>query len=232
MTEYWLFGKHAVEAAIANPKRKIKKALFTKEAKQKLGKLSLNHEIVTSAVLQQHCKQQVHQGMALLVEPLEYQHVSDVEIIDGKPTTLLALDQVQDPHNVGAIIRSVAAFGIDGIILPEAHSPKESGVLAKAAAGAIEIVPIYYVSNLVQTLQQLQKKSFWVFGMDIEAENSLPIIKEYQRRIIVLGSEGDGMRHLTKQTCDLLVKIPMHPQMESLNVSNAAAITLYSLYNV
>jgi len=139
------------------------------------------------------------------------------------------LDQVTDPHNIGAILRSMAAFNAGGLILPKHHAPEESGVMAKTACGALEIVPICRVPNLASTMDYLKKHDYWVAGMDGKASQTLEQANLSAKTVLVMGAEGKGLRHLVSKSCDLLIKLPISSQMESLNVSNAAAIGLYAL---
>jgi 23S rRNA (guanosine2251-2'-O)-methyltransferase len=151
--------------------------------------------------------------------------LKDLDESDGG--VVLLLDQVTDPHNIGAILRSAAAFGALAVIVPEAGAPDETGVLAKSASGALEVVPLVRVTNLARAMDQLKELGFWCIGMDGHATNSIGDQKLPSRAAFVMGSEGDGMRRLTAENCDFVTKLPMSPAIESLNVSNAAAITLY-----
>lgn len=231
---YWIYGRHPLEAALQNPKRRFHELLLTREAQEQLkGKIppKVKVSVISNAEFSKvaDLKGAVHQGYAARVDYLENDDLSDITFANPSELTLVALDQVTDPHNVGAIIRSAAAFGVAGVIMQKANSPEESGVLAKAAAGLLEQVPLYYVGNLSQALKDLKKEGFWVFGMDGSADDTISKMKDFPKRVIVMGSEGDGMRRLIKESCDVLVKIPMHKGVESLNVSNAAAIAFYAI---
>ncbi len=140
------------------------------------------------------------------------------------------LDQVTDPHNVGAILRSAAAFDAVAVVVTDKHAPQESGVMAKAASGAMETVPLVTVGNLSQAIEKLKKAGYWTAGFSSHAKQTLAEAKLDGKTALVLGAEGDGMRRLTSERCDFLVKLPMSDKMESLNVSNAAAVALYELY--
>jgi len=229
----YLFGTHAATAALANPMRKIKRVLVTKNAQTELGKALSgikNPVIIEGHKLEAMLPQgSVHQGIALECEPLAQPALSDWlnEKIE-KP--VLLLDQVTDPHNVGAILRSAAAFGIGAVIATDRNAPQESGVMAKAASGALEIVPMIHVVNLVQAIETLKKFGYWIAGLDGAAKQLISEANLDAKTALVLGAEGAGLRRLTTEHCDFLVKIPMSSQMESLNVSNAAAIALYDLY--
>ena len=137
------------------------------------------------------------------------------------------LDQVTDPHNIGAILRSAAAFEAAAVILPDANAPEESGTLAKSACGGLEIVPLIRVPNLVRAIETLKKVGFWVIGLDGSAKKTMAQDKLPAKTVFILGSEGDGLRRLTAENCDYMLKLPISDKMESLNVSNAAAIALY-----
>lgn len=177
----------------------------------------------------------VHQGIALEVLPLEPLEIEDV-LPAARPVglpegarPLIILDQVTDPHNVGAILRSAAAFGAAAVILTRDHAAPQSGVMARAAAGALDLVPLVYVTNLARALGEIKEAGYWVVGLDGEAKQTMAEAKLNAATALVLGAEGKGMRRLTAESCDLMVKLPIREAMESLNVSNAAAIALYEL---
>jgi 23S rRNA (guanosine2251-2'-O)-methyltransferase len=173
----------------------------------------------------------VHQGIALLADPLPAVAVEDiVERANALAEALLViLDQATDPHNVGAVLRSAAAFGASAVIVPDRRAPDITGALAKAASGALETVPLVRVTNLARAMELLKASGFWCVGLDPEAEQTLAETRLAGKIALVLGAEGEGMRRLTRETCDLLVRIPMATGIGSLNVSNAAAIALYEL---
>jgi 23S rRNA (guanosine2251-2'-O)-methyltransferase len=172
----------------------------------------------------------VHQGIALLAEPLTepvFEEVIDAAAAAGAP--LVVLDQVTDPHNVGAILRSAAAFGAGAVVAPERNAPRISGVLAKSASGAVDIVPFLRVVNLARALRQIKEAGFWCVGLDAAAEQTLAAADLTGRIALVLGAEGAGLRRLTRETCDTTLRLPTRPPIASLNVSNAAAVALYEL---
>ena len=228
-----LFGTHAVLAALANPMRKIKRVLVTKNAQKELEKALAgikNISLVDGHKLESLVPPgSVHQGIAIECEPLEQPSLADWldEKID-KP--ILLLDQVTDPHNVGAILRSAAAFDVGAVIATDRNAPGESGVMAKAASGALEVVPLITVTNLVQAIETIKKAGYWIAGLDGAAKQTIAEAKLDKTTALVLGAEGSGLRRLTTEHCDFLVKLPMSGRIESLNVSNAAAVALYDLY--
>jgi 23S rRNA (guanosine2251-2'-O)-methyltransferase len=163
---------------------------------------------------------------------LETVHIEDVIRNLGKtsPTLITAVDQGTDPRNIGAILRSAAAFGSDAVVVPDRHAPEVTGVMAKAASGAVDAVPLVRVTNLSRALEQLREAGFWTVGLDGEGKDTMDKLEWPARGVLVLGSEGKGLRRLTREHCDFLVRIPMTSAMESLNLSNAAAIALYEAY--
>lgn len=229
-SSYWLYGRHACLAALQNANRHIKRAVIIKNNLEDYKGLlrQLRPEIAEPKRLANLLpKDAIHQGIALEVAPLAHHHLDDA-ITTDKP--LIILDQVTDPHNVGAVLRSAAAFDAGAVIMHDRHSPKESGVMAKSASGAMELVTMVYVANISNTIEELQETGYWCVGLDGEARTSIHQAKLTNKTALVLGAEGKGLRQLTAKRCDGLVKLPMHPQMESLNVSNAAAIALYDIY--
>lgn len=230
--EQWLWGLHTVTAALANPERMHSQLLATSKTaaalKERAGKLDIQPQIVESRAIEQVAgRDAVHQGVALRTSGLPALEVEDV-MASGK--TLMVLDQVTDPQNVGAILRSCAAFDVGGLIIQDRHTPPMTGVLAKAASGALESVPVVQVTNLTRALETLKEGGYWSVGLAGEAESTLSSDSLPSPVVIVMGAEGAGLRRLTRDYCDLLVRIPMAPAMESLNVSAAAAVTLFSVF--
>ncbi|MCH2546942.1 MAG: 23S rRNA (guanosine(2251)-2'-O)-methyltransferase RlmB [Alphaproteobacteria bacterium] len=225
----WLFGRHAVFAALANPTRDFRRLLVTKNSGEHLPDLpqELHPQTVeTQEINRVVPRDAVHQGYALEVLPLQE---ADLDILAHTERPILLLDQITDPHNIGAILRSAAAFDAAGIVLTKHGAPEETGTLAKSASGALELVPVVRVANLVQAMEQLKSAGYWVAGMDGSATQTLCEAKLSPKTALVMGAEGSGLRRLTQEKCDLLVKLPISSKMESLNVSNAAAIALYEL---
>jgi 23S rRNA (guanosine2251-2'-O)-methyltransferase len=243
----WLYGRHAVTAALANPARRVRRFLAAAEAGDEAKSLIVadgarlppgaQPEILPRAAFETMVPAgAVHQGMALAVEPLPELAIEDVIDRIGPPPAagtisqvVVLLDQVTDPHNVGAVLRSAAAFGVLALVLPEHGAPSITGTLAKAASGAVEHVPIIRVVNLVRAIDRLKSAGFWCVGLDERAENPLAALKLEGRIALVLGGEGEGMRRLTRERCDLVARLPTGGAIGSLNVSNAAAVALYEL---
>ena len=234
---YWIFGLHAVRDALVNQNRKKFKLMITKNAAAKLEESisisGLIPEIFDSRQFKPPIeKNSVHQGAVLEVESLQWGSLEDVIMTSrSNPPRLILLDQVTDPHNVGAILRSAEVFGASAVVGTKIHSPSETGALAKSASGALERQPYIRVRNLADTIQHLEKMGFISVGLDGAAENTLADIEENLDRPIalVLGSEGSGLRFRTKETVQFMVKIPFSTNFGSLNVSNAAAVALYQL---
>jgi 23S rRNA (guanosine2251-2'-O)-methyltransferase len=226
----WIWGWHAVEAALANPARKapLRLVATADKAKQIEAKFGRQHtfEIVDAHKIGLSLPQgAVHQGVAVRPAPLEDAELADFEARPG--AVVLVLDQVTDPQNVGAILRSAAAFGVVGMVLQDRNAPKLTGALAKAAAGAVERVPVARVVNLSRAIDDLGKLGWRAVGLAGEADRGLGDVLDGTPTVIVLGSEGEGLRRLVAEHCDELAKIPMPGGFESLNVSAAAAIALY-----
>ncbi|MCA3310542.1 MAG: 23S rRNA (guanosine(2251)-2'-O)-methyltransferase RlmB [Roseomonas sp.] len=231
---FWLYGEHAVAAAIRNPRRKNRRLLVTEDAEKSL-RAALNRpwRLPPERIERQRfgtflTEDAVHQGVALLVEPLEPVALEDAIAASDGP--VLLLDQVTDPRNVGAILRSAAAFGAACVVLQDRHAPPETGALARAASGALDIVPVVREVNLSRAIASLQKSGFWVMGLTGDASRSLAQARPRDRRVaLVLGAEDTGLRRLQRETCDELVRLPITPAMESLNVAAAAAVALYEV---
>ena len=228
----WLYGRHAVAAALANPARGRVRFLAENEAAAAFA----DHapEIVERAALQQILPEgAVHQGLVLLAEPLPRAGIDSLlTAAEGRRrAAVVVLDRVQDPQNAGAVLRSAAALGALGMVIPDRHAPPETGALAKAASGALERVPVIRVANLARALSAMKAGGFWCVGFDADSETELSRDALPDRCALVLGAEGGGLRRLTSETCDLLLRIPMAQETASLNVSAAAAIALYAHAN-
>lgn len=240
--EVWLYGLHAVAAALLNPERRPKRLLVTQEAFEALGAAlsETPHAISPSPAERRDIEavlgpNSVHQGAAMLCAPLPGAQLEDIGEVpdDGAPPPkrrlVIALDQVTDPHNVGAVLRSAAAFGAIAVLVPDRHAPEETGTIAKAACGALETVPLVRVPNFVRALGLLKEQGYWCVGLDGEAKQTLAEQDLPDSLVLVLGAEGAGLRRLSLDACDFTARLPIRPAMESLNVSNAAAIALYAL---
>jgi len=232
----WLYGPHAVLAALGNPRRKCRRLVVTEAAGETHGRRLAelggpSPETVSREEIERLLPAgAVHQGVALAVDPLPDPDLA--EILAGLPAgrgLVVVLDQVTDPHNVGAILRSAAAFGADAVLLPDRHAPGTTGVLAKAASGALDLVPLAHVVNLARELDRLKAQGFWCVGLDSEAEQTVAEADLTGRVALVLGAEGAGLRRLTRERCDLVVRLPTLNRLASLNVSNAAAVALYEI---
>lgn len=229
--KFW--GRHAIEAALENPNRHIKKISGTREA---LAALDLPDDLPIV-----YCdvadlgrvvpRDAPHQGMVADVDPLPDIWLGDIlEQASETGRPVLLLDQVTDPHNVGAILRSAAAFDAAAIVTQDRHAPPESGTLAKSASGALEIVPWVRVVNLSRALDEIAEAGFWRIGLDGDGSETLGAAMGSSKLALVMGAEGEGLRQNVAAHCDVIARLPMHPRMESLNVSNAAAIALYAEY--
>jgi 23S rRNA (guanosine2251-2'-O)-methyltransferase len=231
-----LWGRHAVEAALTNPLRSAKKLWGTREAIQSLlddndAELpsSLPVEYAQAADLARLVARDApHQGLVL--DCLALDDVALVDVLDeAEGGTLVLLDSVTDPHNVGAILRSCAAFEVAALITQDRHAPPESGTLAKSASGALEVVPWVRVVNLARALEQIAEAGYWRIGLDGEGQAVFPSAVPSGPVALVLGAEGEGLRHNVAQHCDAIARLPIASAVESLNVSNAAAIALYAI---
>jgi len=226
-----VFGIHSVTEALSNPRRKIKSLTCTLNAADKLqaaitARPGLKAEIVHRGDLDRIAgADAVHQGAVLIAEPLEQPDLEDIPL-EG---TLVILDQVTDPHNVGAIMRSCAAFAVTALVATSRHSPEGSAVLVKSASGAAEHVPFVKVTNLARAMETLRDQGVTLIGLDSEAAEDIAQIKVDPPYAIVLGAEGKGLRRLTRENCDHLARLDVPGRIRSLNVSNAAALCLYAL---
>jgi 23S rRNA (guanosine2251-2'-O)-methyltransferase len=222
-----LYGIHTVKAALENPARRIRRLLTTENALRRLREdgapIRVEPEMVRPDALAARLgPEAVHQGVLAEVDPLPS---PDVEDLAGG--VVLVLDQITDPHNVGAIFRSAAAFAVSAIITTARHSPEATGVLAKAASGALEYVPLVTVQNLARGLAALKERGFLLVGLDSSGETDLAATPLRAPVALVLGAEGKGLRQLTRETCDAVARLDLPGAIKSLNVSNAAALALY-----
>ena len=223
-----LYGWHTVTMALANPERKIRKLLVTENAARRLVEENIDTRIQPEMVRPSQIDQRlgpdaVHQGLLAEADPLPS---PDIETLTPEGMVLV-LDQITDPHNVGAILRSAAAFAVKAIVTTARHSPEATGVLAKAASGALELVPLVTVQNLARALTAMNDQGFMTVGLDSQGSENLGSIALRQPLALVLGAEGKGLRQLTRETCRVVARLDMPGEIKSLNVSNAAALALY-----
>jgi len=232
----WLFGIHAVRDALMNPKREKLTLMVTKNAADRLGEAIATAGIEPEIVDPRNFKppidaQSVHQGAVLEVRPLDWGSVSELCAPHDEAPLLVLLDRVSDPHNVGAILRSAEVFGARAVIAPHRHSAPETGALAKTASGALERQPYMRVPNLAKSMNALREMGYFIIGLDGEADMTLTAAMADLPNVplaLALGSEGPGLRELTKKTCHRIAKIPFAGEFGSLNVSNAGAVSLYA----
>jgi len=244
----WLYGRHAVEAALLNPRRTCHQLLATDEALERLAaparsRISEIRRVERTELDVKLGEHTVHQGLALAVAPLPSLSLAKACTVDNQPldgdddanpsqggtATVLVLDRINDPHNLGAILRSAVAFGVRAVILPHRQSAELGGATAKAASGALDMVPIVEVTNLSRALEQLKDLGYWRAGLDGQADQTLDTAPSFEKLALVLGAEGSGIRRLVAEHCDILLKLPISNKMESLNVSVACGIALYGL---
>jgi 23S rRNA (guanosine2251-2'-O)-methyltransferase len=228
-----VYGWHSALAALQNPERRIERILATENALARLADEPLAPGIadrlpqpVPAAEIERLVgADAVHQGLAVVCAPLPERTIEDIAGSD----LILVLDQVTDPHNVGAILRSAAAFGAGGLVMSERHGAAERGVLAKTASGGLEHVPLVRVTNLARALREIADHGFIIYGLDSAYAEPIESVPPSEKAALVLGAEGRGLRRLTREACDHLVRLDMPGAIKSLNVSNAAAVALYAL---
>ena len=235
---FFIVGKHAVIEALKNPERKVLKIFLTEESKKSIHRISTRKNLLknlkiyykTRKELDKYCSKDgiTHQGYVAEIEHFEKNNLKEF-IKLKKNITIACLDEVTDPRNIGSIIRSAAAFQIDGIIVKERHFPKESKLMFKSASGSMEHINIFEVSNINTTLKFLREKNFWIYGFEAKSNKKFNDIKWDGNNILLFGSEGFGMREHTKKYTDFSVKIDINKNIESLNISNSAAIVFHHI---
>jgi 23S rRNA (guanosine2251-2'-O)-methyltransferase len=223
-----LYGWHTVAAALANPQRRIRKLWLTENAARRLAEDKIETRVTAEIVRPNLIDQRlgpdaVHQGLLAEADPLPS---PDIDML-AQEGIVLVLDQITDPHNVGAIMRSAAAFAVKAIVTTARHSPEATGVLAKSASGALELVPLVSVPNLARALTEMNDQGFLTVGLDSEGGENLGAVALRQPLALVLGAEGKGLRQLTRETCSVVARLDMPGEIKSLNVSNAAVLALY-----
>jgi 23S rRNA (guanosine2251-2'-O)-methyltransferase len=223
-----LYGWHTVKAALDNPQRRIRRLLATENAARRLaedgGKLPLEPELVRpNAIAALVGAEAVHNGLYAEADPLPSPGLDEIEPLG----VALVLDQITDPHNVGAILRTAAAFAVSAVVTTARHSPEATGVLAKSASGALEFVPMVTVQNLARALAELKERGYLTVGLDSSGDTGLAEVALRAPLALVLGAEGKGLRQLTRATCDVVARLDLPGRIKSLNVSNATALALY-----
>ena len=230
---YWLYGQHACRAALLNGDRRIHRLVYTGELDPtlKAGASVPPENLHRDDLAVLLPPGAVHQGLAVETQPLDWPALEVFcDALQTKDTArMVVLDQATDPQNIGAVLRSAAAFGADAVVVQDRHAPEETGAMAKAASGALEVVPLLRATNLARALGVMKAAGFWCLGLAGEGEIPLAQANLAGRVGLVLGAEGAGLRRLVAENCDHLVRIPINPAMESLNLSNACAVALYEL---
>ena len=237
-SSFFIIGQHAVIEALRNPKRKVLRIFLTEESKKNIHKKSPNKNLLNDVKVYFKTKKELdkystrenlqHQGYVAEIEHLQKPILKEY-IKEKNEMTLICLDGVTDPRNIGSLIRSAASFNIDGVIIKERNFPSESKILYKAASGAIEYVNMFEVSNINSTLKNLKEKNFWVYGFDGNGKKDFTDIEWKGNNVLLFGSEGSGMHKHTSKYADFLVKIEINEKIESLNISNSAAIVFHHL---
>ena len=235
---FWIYGYHATVAALRNPLRRKYELLITVDAQKRVSQ-EKDFEILSEVKMKILTRLEIdnlvgkninHQGICLQVEKFQKKPIKEfLSEQDESSSNLVLLDQLEDSQNVGAIFRSALAFNIKGIILTENQSVNENGFIAKSACGGLDKVPFTYISNLSSAIKTLKDNGYWVYGLDGKANKLINEIEFPNKTVLVLGSESDGMRKITSSFCDELVKIKISDELESLNVSNTAAVAFYHL---
>jgi len=237
-SSFFIIGQHAVIEALRNPKRKVLRVFLTEESKKNIHRKSPKKNLLDDVKVYFKTKKELdkystkenllHQGYVAEIEHFEKPILKDF-IKEKENIKLVCLDGVTDPRNIGSLIRSAASFDIDGIIIKERHFPNESKLMFKAASGAIEYIKIFEVSNINSTLKNLKDKNFWIYGFDGNAKKNFTDIEWKGNFILLFGSEGSGMHQHTSKYADFLVRININKKVESLNISNSAAIVFHHL---
>ena len=240
-SSFFIIGQHAVIEALKNPKRKVLRVFLTEESKKNIHRENPKKNILrdvkiffkTKKELDNYTtKEQIsHQGYIAEIEDLDQPQLKEF-IKHKNDLTLVCLDEVTDPRNIGSIIRSAASFQIDGLIVKDRHFPNKSKLMYKSASGAIEYINIFTVSNINSTLKNLREKNFWVYGFDTKAKKKFTEVEWKGKNILLFGSEGYGMRKHTSKYADYFVKIDINENIESLNISNSAAIVFHHLRSI
>ena len=237
-SSFFIIGQHAVIEALRNPKRKVLRVFLTEESKKNIHRKNPNKNLLNDVKIYFKTKKELdkystkenllHQGYVAEIEHFEKPILKDF-IKEKKDITVVCLDSVTDPRNIGSLVRSAASFNIDGVILKERNFPSDSKLMYKAASGAMEYMPIFEVSNINSTLKNLKDKNFWIYGFDGSGDKNFTNVKWEGNNILLFGSEGYGMHQHTTKYADFLVKIDINEKIESLNISNSASIVFHHL---
>ena len=239
-SSFFIVGQHAVIEALRNPKRKVLRVFLTEESKKNIHRKNPNKNILEDVKVYFKSKKELdkytskeqlkHNGYVAEIEHLEQQDLKQF-IKDKNNLTFVCLDEVTDPRNIGSLIRSAASFDINGLIIKERHFPKDSKLMYKSASGCMEHVNIFQVSNVNSTLKNLREKNFWVYGLDANGDKDFTHIVWEGNKILLFGSEGSGIHKHTRKYTDYLIKITINKKVESLNISNSAAIVFHHIKN-
>lgn len=223
----WIYGKHAVRAAVLNENRRVFKVVVLPQNRDFLSDSSVKVEVVDKNYFSSlFGKDAIHQGCAAQVLPLDEFFLEDLSD-DDRP--IVFLDQVTDPQNIGSILRASAVFGAKAVVLPEINSPEVTAVIAKVASGALESIPLIKVKNLVQSIKMLKKEGYWCLGLDERGDKTIGEMDLSGKFVLIIGSEGQGMRRLTRENCDFLVQLPSIGDFSTLNAAQAATVSLYEI---
>ena len=223
----WIYGKHAVRAAVLSERRKVFKVIVLPQSRDCFADLPVKVDVVDKSRFSSlFGKDAIHQGCAAHVSKLDEAYLEDLPD-DDRP--IVFLDQVTDPQNIGSIMREAAVFGAKAIVLPEMNSPEITAVIAKVASGAAEVVPLIKVKNLVQSIKMLKKSGYWCLGLDERGDKKISEINLSGKFVLVIGSEGQGMRRLTRENCDFLLQLPSAGNFTTLNAAQAATVSLYEI---
>ena len=237
-SSFFIAGRHAVIGALKNPERRVIKIFLTEDSKKTIHKLNPNKNLLkdikvffkTKKELDKYCRSEdiLHQGFLAEIEHLENPELKEY-IKEKNNLTFVCLDEVTDPRNIGSLIRSAASFNIDGLIVKERHFPSESKLLYKSASGCVEHLNIFQVSNINTTLKYLRDKNFWIYGFSANSEKNFTDVKWNGNKVLLFGSEGHGLNQHTQKYTDFSVKININKNIESLNISNSAAIVFHHI---
>ncbi len=223
----WIYGKHAVKAAVLNDKRKVFRVIVLPQNRDFLADCSVKLDIVDKDYfLSLFGRDTVHQGCAAQVLPLDEVFLENLPDDD---CPIVLLDRVTDPQNIGSVLRASAVFGAKAVVIPEVNSPEVTAVIAKVASGALESIPLIKVKNLVQSIKMLKKSGYWCLGLDERGEKKIGEVDLSGKFVLVIGSEGQGMRRLTRENCDFLVQLPSVGSFTTLNAAQAATVSLYEI---